>query len=84
MDMQGLIERGMLKKDAADAARAIRSRSIDRRKPSDSLFGGLYGLKGTAQEVRHSEHVGTATEIVVIKRLALDKQNAKHVTPLSI
>jgi hypothetical protein len=34
-------------------------------------------LQGTAQEVRHAERFGAATEIVVIKRLALDKQNAK-------
>lgn len=49
-----------------------------------SLFAGLYSLEGTVQEVRNAKRFGAATEIVVIERLALDEENAKHITPLSI
>lgn len=50
----------------------------------DPLFAGLHSLQGTGQQVRNAKRVGAAAEIVVIERLSLDDENAKHITPLSI
>ena len=43
-----------------------------------------HGLQGTDQEVRNAKRFGATTEILVIERLPLDEEDAKHVTPLSI
>jgi hypothetical protein len=52
-------------------------------RPSSS-FAGLHSLQGTVQEVCNAKYLGAAAHVVVIQRFALDEENAKHITPLSV